>query len=90
MPTKHSVDITFRGAKLTIIGYYTPGLTGIYSGPPEKCFPEEPAEFDIEDILHQSGSLITMLEDLLLPDETPVMELLSAEVIACLYAEDDD
>jgi len=49
-----SVSITFHVERdgvevdLRIAGRYTPGLEGRTFGPPENCYPSEPAEAEIE------------------------------------------
>ena len=46
-----NVVFSYGGATYVASGYYTPGLPGRYSGPPERCYPDEPSEFDV-DTLH--------------------------------------
>lgn len=44
----YEVDLTVdcRGAVWRVIGKLLPALPGRYSGPPEDCYPDEPAEWD--------------------------------------------
>ena len=60
--SQETVDITFLGTDLTVIGAYFPGQRGRTSGPPEDCFPEEPSDFEIEDILVNGCSIYEMVQ----------------------------
>lgn len=43
---KMTVTFDWEGCTVRASGDYTPGLPAQLSGPPERCYPEEPAEFD--------------------------------------------
>lgn len=62
MSTHTTLDITFLGTDLTVVGDYTPGVAGHTYGPPEDCYPEEPSNFEIEDILVNGCSIYEMCQ----------------------------
>ena len=43
---------------LTATGHYTPALPGNIWGPPERCYPDEPSEFDIESVVDEEGNKV--------------------------------
>lgn len=43
-------EVTVRGYTFSVEGTYDPGDPGNTSGPPERCWPSEPAWFEIESI----------------------------------------
>lgn len=45
------VSITVDGIDLEVLGDYTPAVKGRMYGPPEDCYPDEPAEFDMQEVL---------------------------------------
>lgn len=58
--------------------YYTPGNSGRISGPPEDCYPPEPAEFDvIPDISEVVDAIVVMLidahKDIITADDIPAI-----------------
>jgi hypothetical protein len=73
----------------TIAFRYTPGDPGRYTGPWENCYPAEPAEVEIQSILHQKldGSVVNILEyvqDYLQDDQWE-----DIEIECCAHAERD-
>lgn len=49
---KPNTEIHFEmgGCAFVATGWYHPPVAGRYSGPPESCYPDEPAEFEIETV----------------------------------------
>lgn len=48
---RFNLDNTPRREPLSVlvtVTYFTPGIPGRYSGPPDLCYPDEPAEIDYE------------------------------------------
>ncbi len=43
---KIDIEFTWEGINIRATGDYEPGLPAQTSGPPERCHPEEPAEFE--------------------------------------------
>ena len=48
MKANTTIEFTFQGVAFHATGYYVPGCPAQISGPPEHCYPEEPAEFSVE------------------------------------------
>lgn len=48
-----SVDVTLCGVTLRVTGYFYPGTSGRFSGPPERCYPDEPGEFEVAQVFWQ-------------------------------------
>ena len=44
------IDIA-DGFELEVTGKYNPGADGRFSGLPEDCYPDEPSDFDFEDVV---------------------------------------
>lgn len=44
------VTFTFIGMDMRAKGAYTPGDPGRLSGPPENCYPPDPAEVDVTEL----------------------------------------
>ena len=57
-----TVEITFLGSDITVVGDYSPGQRGRTDGPPEDCYPDEPSNFEIEDILVNGCSIYEMCQ----------------------------
>lgn len=47
-PMSFAQEINVLGLDLKATGIYTPGDPGRLSGPPEHCYPPEPAEAEVE------------------------------------------
>jgi hypothetical protein len=58
----HTLEITFLGVDLTVTGNYFGGQPGKTSGPPELCYPEEPSDFEIEEIYVNGISIYEMVQ----------------------------
>jgi hypothetical protein len=58
-----TVEVIVNGHSFRVSGSFTPALPGVYSGPPERCYPSEDAEFEIRTVhlLHEDGSEPTYL-----------------------------
>jgi len=65
MSTK--LTLIWLGVEVTVTGDYSPMKPGKFTGPPEACYPDEPAEFDIEDVQVAGESIVEMLMCLQLP-----------------------
>lgn len=61
---------------------YTPGTPGRYSGPPEKCYPDEPSEIEFTSLTVDGHDALFMLESGSLSEE---IESAAAEVADALY-----
>lgn len=46
MKPNTTVEFTFQGVAFHATGYYLPGRPAQIYGPPEHCYPEEPAEWE--------------------------------------------
>ena len=62
MSEQVTVEINFLNTDLTVEGWYTPAVPGKTYGPPEDCYPEEPSDFEIDDILVNGISIYEMVE----------------------------
>ena len=74
MPT---IGFTWAAIDLRAEGVYSPGRPGRTSGPPEKCYPDEPAELDIEKLTALIAPTVTRDATFLLDSEygPEIMEL---------------
>lgn len=70
MSEQITLEITFLNTELTVAGWYTPAVSGKLSGPPEDCYPEEPSEFEIEDILVEGVSIYDLAQCCSIPQNT--------------------
>ena len=52
-PMNFIQKIEVLGLELEARGIYYPGDSGKLSGPPEKCYPPEPAEVDVHTLTYQ-------------------------------------
>jgi hypothetical protein len=57
-----TIEVSFLGTDITVKGAYTPAVPGRLYGPPEDCYPEEPSEFEIEEILVNGCSIYEMAQ----------------------------
>jgi hypothetical protein len=57
-----TVDINVLGLDLTATAYYHPGDPGRLSGPPEKCYPPEPAEVEVVKLFCGKYDMCVLLE----------------------------
>lgn len=62
---RKSITFNWRGLECEAKGFYTPGDPGRLSGPPEKCYPAEPAEFEIHELTCNGFNLLILLESTL-------------------------
>lgn len=46
MKANTTIEFTFQGIAFHATGYYLPGRPAQVYGPPENCYPEEPAEWE--------------------------------------------
>lgn len=51
------LTIDYRGATLIVDGTYTAGDPGRLYGPPERCYPPEPATFEIQSVRVEGSTL---------------------------------
>jgi len=49
--------IDYYGKKMDINYTFIPGTAGLCDGPPEACYPEEPDELDILEVIWETGGL---------------------------------
>ena len=61
-PIGHIFSIEWRSIPLTGTATIYPGRPGVYSGPPEKCYPDEPAEIEITDLFMANVDVMGMLQ----------------------------
>lgn len=66
MKTMHTVStpVALDGGMWVVEGDYDPGCPGRYSGPPEHCYPADPAEFYITGVYVEHSSNINIVEHL--------------------------
>ena len=50
------------GVPAKVVAFYWPGRPGKYSGPPEKCYEDEPDEMSIMSVI-VNGDPVTLTED---------------------------
>ena len=89
------VEVNYLGTEMEVTGDYTPGKPAYVTGPPEDCYPEEPAEFDIEEVTVGGVSVYSMLECLQTAGSPRLTPATCLEEIAVLCLEkagesDDD
>jgi len=58
---RNSIELMFNDVGLVVTGSYSPGDPGQTSGPPERCWPPEPASFDCDSIC-VVGSNVDIIE----------------------------
>lgn len=98
MDRSHSLptDLNFT-LPVTALYLYHPGDPGKYSGPPETCYPSEPAEVELVDVLYEGKSVLEIIPEKVLdtlcqqlleehpalyePDYDPIY----AEEVACAF-----
>ena len=58
------MDITFRcfGLDFEAEVDFTPGIPGRFSGPPEKCYPDEGAEIEFKTLTCEGNDALFLLE----------------------------
>ena len=56
------VSISVLGLDLEAKGYYTPGDPGRVFGPPEKCYPPEPAEVEVTSLKYGRYDMMPLME----------------------------
>jgi hypothetical protein len=61
-PTPSSFSIDWRGITLTGSAVFYPGRPGVFSGPPERCYPDEPAEVEVHELKCEGFDAMALLE----------------------------
>ena len=61
-PAGSAFSVEWRGVMLTGFAVLYPGRPGVYSGPPEKCYPDEPAEVEITELLCNDFDAMPLME----------------------------
>jgi len=86
-----TITLSYHGTDLDVEGYYTPGEPGKVTGPWEDCYPEEPSEFEVEDILIEGGSIYDLLSRMQVAQNTsPIRHkdvLTDIAELACQYCD---
>jgi hypothetical protein len=72
------VEINYLGVELIVTGDYMARVRAKLGGPPEDCHPEEPSDFDIEDVKVGGVSIIEMLACFVVPHLTQPVSYCSA------------
>ena len=68
MPRPHApapFSASWRGIELEGTAVFYPGRPGVYSGPPEKCYPDEPPELDIHTLTCEGKDAMFLLDSTL-------------------------
>lgn len=50
--------VTIRDQQAEVVGWYSPGDPGKLYGPPEDCYPPEPADFEADSIVLEDGTIV--------------------------------
>ena len=66
--------IRWNGADIEVHFTYYPARPGRISGPPEDCYPDEPSEFEIEQIVYNSVNVTNLFSDDDLIEVTAIIE----------------
>ena len=74
--------IRWNGADIEVHFTYYPARPGRISGPPEDCYPDEPSEFEIEQIVYNSVDVTSLFSD----EDCAVM----MEIIERILESDDE
>ena len=63
MASNHFTDEPFEmhGTTVLVSGTYYPGDPGRLFGPPERCYPPEPAEIEVERVMHGGEDITAVL-----------------------------
>lgn len=61
-PTPSNFSIEWRGIPLKGAALFYPGRPGVYSGPPEKCYPDEPDEVEVIELTCEGFDAMLLLE----------------------------
>ena len=68
--------IRWNGADIDVHFTYYPARPGRISGPPEDCYPDEPSELEIEQIVYNSVNVTNLFSDDDLIEITAIIERL--------------
>jgi len=64
-PSTTSFSAQWRGLTLEGTATFYAGRPGVYSGPAEKCYPDEPAELDIQTLTCEGANALFLLDSTL-------------------------
>ena len=79
----YTIDLGLLGEVDVEVDYfYDPGTPGRYSGPPENCYPDEPAELELVAVRHELLSPRAAEEVLKVLEENGDLEQCVAEELA--------
>ena len=73
-PTSSPFSITWRGLDLEGTATFYPGRPGRTFGPPEKCYPDEPAEVDVDTLTCEGKNALFLLDSSLSDEITSAIE----------------
>lgn len=96
MKANTTVEFIFQDVAFCATGYYLPGRSAQVSGPPEDCYPEEPAEFDFATLKAETSpgrwvDAMWVLETTLYDDLTDAaIEAIEAESVDDWFGGYDD
>jgi hypothetical protein len=60
---KSSTTMTIEGIELDVWFFYTKGTPGVYHLAPENCYPEEPADVEIESVYLDHIDIFNLISD---------------------------
>ena len=64
-PTASPFEISWRGLNLSGTATFYAGRPGVTSGPPERCYPDEPPEVDVETLTCEGSNALFLLDSTL-------------------------